>query len=314
MRTALAALAAALSFTLPASAQTYPDKPITVILPWAPGGAADTNVRSFTEAMSKLIGQPMVVHNRVGAAGTIGTNEIVRAAPDGYTIGNVSVGPLTTQPVLLKTSYSIDSMDYICLHYSNPQFFLVAKDAPYNTLGELQAWLKANPKSARFGSPGIGSIPHLAGLAMGKTLGTPMDHIPFKGDGQMLVSTLGGDIVGWITQATFFKSAIDRVKAIGVMSAQRMAEFPNVPTFREQGHDLVFDVWGGLAAPKGLPEPVRAKLEATCEQASKSPAYAEMRSKLGMTASYLPGKAFAEYIRTEAARNAALLKEAGVTP
>jgi tripartite-type tricarboxylate transporter receptor subunit TctC len=296
----------------PAAADTYPDKPVSVIVPWAAGGAADLNVRSFVDAMSRVLGQPMPVLNRVGASGTIGTVELARARPDGYTIGNVSVGPLTTQPALRRQAYKVEDLDPICLHYSNPQFLVVARNAPYSTLAELQSWLKANPARAKYASPGIGSIPHVAGLALARSLDAPFEHIPFKGDAEMMVSTLGGDLVGWITQATFFQANRDKLKAIGVMSERRMDEFPDVPTLREQGHALVFDVWGGLAAPRGLPAAVRARLESACQQAAQSPEYQAVRTRLGMTAAYLPGAAFADFIRAESAKNAALLRQAGL--
>jgi tripartite-type tricarboxylate transporter receptor subunit TctC len=129
----------------------------------------------------------------------------------------------------------------------------------------------------------------------------------------MLVSTVNGDIVGWITQATFLKNSRDRIKPIGVMSQGRMDEFPDVPTFREQKHDLVFDVWGGLAAPKGTPAAVLARLEAACQEAFQSAAYKDLRAQLGMAPVYMNGRQFADYIARESQKNATLLKEAGVT-
>jgi tripartite-type tricarboxylate transporter receptor subunit TctC len=312
MKPLLIAVSALLLSSAPHAAETYPDRPIAVIVPWAAGGAADINVRSFVEAMSKTLGQPMPVMNRTGASGTIGTVQLARTNPDGYTIGNVSVGPLTTQPVMKKQAYGIESFDYICMHYSNPQFFVVARDAPYNTVAQMQAWLKANPQKAMFGSTGIGSIPHVAGLALGKSIGVPLEHVSFKSDGEVMVSAVNGDLLGWLTQATFLRANRERIKAIGIMSENRMEEFPDVPTFREQQHELVFDVWGGLAAPKGLAPAVLAKLEAACKDAYHSPAYEEVRSRLGMSPSFKTGKEFSQYIRNEARKNEALLREAGL--
>jgi tripartite-type tricarboxylate transporter receptor subunit TctC len=297
---------------MPQAAQTYPDRPVAVVVPWAAGGAADINVRSFVEAMSRSLGQAMPVMNRTGASGTIGTVHLARSAPDGYTIGNVSVGPLTTQPVMKKQGYDIEAFDYICMHYSNPQFFVVPRDAPFDDVAQMQAWLRENPRKAMFGSTGIGSIPHVAGLALGKSIGVPLEHVSFKADGEIMVSALNGDLVGWLTQATFLRANRERIKAIGIMSENRLAEFPDVPTFREQKHDLVFDVWGGLAAPKGLEPTVLAKLEASCRTAYHSPAYEEVRRQLGMSPSFKTGKEFAEYIRHEAKKNDALLREAGL--
>jgi tripartite-type tricarboxylate transporter receptor subunit TctC len=307
----IAASALAFSGALQA-ADAFPERPITVIVPWAAGGAADINVRSFVEAMSRGLGQPMPVMNRTGASGTIGTVNLARSAPDGYTIGNVSVGPLTTQPVMKKQTYSLDSFDYVCMHYSNPQFFVVDVAAPFDTVGEMQTWLRANPQKALFGSTGIGSIPHVAGLALGKSIGVPLDHVSFKSDGEVMISALNGDLVGWLTQATFLRANRERIKAIGIMSEHRLAEFPDVPTFREQGHNLVFDVWGGLAAPKGLAPAVLTKLESACREAYHSPAYEEVRARLGMSASFKTGNEFADYIRGEASKNEALLREAGL--
>lgn len=313
MKTPLLALSSLLlASALPAAGQSFPERPISVIVPWAAGGAADINVRSFADAMSKLLGQAMPVMNRTGASGTIGTVQLSRSAPDGYTVGNVSVGPLTTQPVMKKQAYSIDSFDFVCMHYSNPQFFVVPRNAPYSTVAQMQEWLKANPQKAMFGSTGIGSIPHVAGIALGKALGTPLEHVSFKSDGEVMVSAVNGDLVGWLTQATFLRANQERIKAIGIMSENRLAEFPDVPTFREQRHDLVFDVWGGLAAPKGLPLQALARLETACKEAYHSPEYEEVRARLGMSASFKSGKEFGDYIRSEARKNETLLRDAGL--
>lgn len=311
MRTLLAVSALMAPFAA-AFAESFPDRPVSVIVPWAAGGAADINVRSFAEVMAKNLNQAMPVLNRTGASGTIGTTLLARAPADGYTIGNVSVGPLTTQTVMNAQSYDIRSFDYICMHYSNPQFFVVPRDAPFSTVTGMRDWLKANPGKAMFGSTGIGSIPHIAGLALGRAMGVPMDHVSFKSDGEIMISAVNGDLAGWLTQATFLRANVGRIKAIGIMSADRMHEFPDVPTFREQGYDLVFDVWGGLAAPRGLPPAVLVKLESACKEAYHSPEYQATRERLGMSASYKGRTEFAEFIRAEASRNAALLREAGL--
>lgn len=312
MKRSLVVAAALLLATPIQAAGPYPERPVAVIVPWAAGGAADINVRSFAEAMSKRLGQTMPILNKTGASGTIGTTQLARAAPDGYTIGNVSVGPLTTQLAMKRLSYDIDSFDYICMHYSNPQFFVVRKDAPYSNVTEMTAWLKANPAKAMFGSTGVGSLPHIAGLELGKSIGVPLQHVSFKSDAEIMVSVLNGDLLGWLTQATFLRANHDRIKAIGIMTDQRMPEFPDVPTFREQKHDLVFDVWGGLAAPKGLDPKILATLEAACAEAYHSTEYKEVRARLGMSSSYRSGKDFTDYIRSEARRNAKLIRDAGL--
>jgi hypothetical protein len=204
--------------------------------------------------MSKVLGQPVVVVNKAGAGGTMGATEVANAAKDGHTMGMLPVGPMTTQPNLRTLPYGPDSFDYVCLVYSNPQLLLVRADAPYKTYGELVAHAKANPGKLNYGSSGIGSVPHLAVVALAKAANIDVFHVPHKGEADALASILGGHITMFVSHPTFRPRTPTRSARC---SSWRPTAFPTIrtPTIVEQGGPaLSFEVWGAGGA-EGTPRP-----------------------------------------------------------
>ncbi|KAB2920745.1 MAG: tripartite tricarboxylate transporter substrate binding protein [Hyphomicrobiaceae bacterium] len=306
------AIGAALMLFAPPAAADYPDRPITMIVPFGAGGTTDVIARSLAGALEPALGQKIVVINKDGAAGVIGTTELGRSKADGYTIGMIPVGPLTTQPHLRELAYSVDSFDYICQAYSNPQVLIVTTDSPYKTLKDLIADAKAKPGQIRYGSSGPGTIPHLAMLDFVRKAGIDLTHVPGKGEADAFRSMLGGTVIGFPVHTGFVTANADRVRPLAIMAAQRRSEFPDLPTFKEAGLDVSFDVWGGLVAPKGLPADVRSKLEKACAAAQASAVYREQQTKLKMPPVSSTGAAFAAFVRAEFARNGNIIKDAGL--
>ncbi len=312
--TPLASACAALLLASTASmAQSFPANPVTLIVPFGAGGSTDLMTRALAAEMAKSLKQEVVVVNKAGAGGTIGTAEVSAAKNDGYTAGMLPVGPLTTQPHLRRLPYAVDSFDYVCLVYSNPQALLVKKDSAYKNVADFVADAKGNPGKIKYGSSGAGSVPHIAFVAFAQAANIDVVHVPHKGDADNLTSLLGGHISAFITHSTFLSSNPDSVKGLGLMNDKRMASAPDLSTFAEQkAPPLSFQVWGGLAVPKGTPAPVIATLEKACESAVKSDTFRAQMAKLQTPEAYMGSAAFSSFVKAEYDRNADLLRKAGL--
>lgn len=315
MKSLFALLAGSLlaAASLPALAQDFPSRPLSIIVPFGPGGTTDVLARVLGGEMSRLLGQPIVIVNKAGAGGTIGATEVANAAKDGYTMGMLPVGPMTTQPNLRRLPYGPDSFDYVCLVYSNPQLLLVRADAPFKAYGDLVAHAKQNPGKLNYGSSGIGSVPHLAVVALANAAKIDVFHIPHKGEADALASILGGRIEMFVSHPTFMTAHAGKLRAVFVMAPNRLADHPNVPTLAEQGGPaLSFEVWGGLTAPKGSPAPALVALENACKAGTSSETFVKKMESLQTPVKYMNGKAFESFVMAEFERNGRLLRESGI--
>ena len=294
-------------------AADFPTKPVTIVVPFGAGGSTDLMTRALAAEMAKALKQEVVVVNKAGAGGTIGTAEVAAARNDGHTVGMLPVGPLTTQTNLRRLPYSPDSFDYVCLVYSNPQALMVRKDSPYKDVNGFLAEARKNPGKIKYGSSGAGSVPHMAMVALAQAANIDVVHVPHKGDADNLTSLLGGHIETFVTHTAFLAANSESVKSLGLMAPKRLKEFPGLTTFVEQGAPpLSFTVWGGLAVPKGTPLPVIATIEKACKMAVDSEAYGTTLTKLNTPAAYMGSKEFAEFVAKEFESNRQLLEKAGL--
>jgi len=315
MKTLSAIIAAGLLAAAPlhAAAQAFPSRPLSIVVPFGAGGTTDVLARVLGEEMGKVLGQSVVVVNKAGASGTIGTIEVANAAKDGHTLGMLPVGPLTTQPNLRAQPYGPDSFDYVCMVYSNPQLLLVGADAPFKTYSDLVAYAKQNPGKVNYGSSGIGSVPHLAVVALANAAKVEMFHIPHKGEADALASILGGHITLFVSHPTFMTAQAGKLRALFAFAPARLPDHPNVPTLVEQGGPpLSFEVWGGIAAPKGIPAAALASLENACKVGTSSEAFRKRMETLQTPVKYLDGKSFGSFVTAEFERNGRLLRESGM--
>ena len=297
----------------PVFAAGYPERPISIVVPFGAGGSTDAMTRGLAAEMSKALGQPVVTLNVAGAGGTIGAVRVASANSDGYTVGMLPVGPLTTQPHILRLSYGVDAFDYVCLVYSNPQAVIVRADSPFKTVADLVTYAKQNPGKLNYGSSGVGSVPHLAAVALARAAAIDIVHIPHKGDADNMVSLLRGDVSMFVSHTAVLASHAQEVRALGLMAAQRLKEYPHLPTLAEQGAPaLSFDVWGGLVVPKGTPAPVIAELENACRAGTSSEGFRKLLANLQTPFNYMDGKTFGNFVAAEFNRYAKLLREAGV--
>ena len=279
-RTALQGMAAlAGSSLLPHAAwakSAYPAKPVRFIVPFNPGGATDIVARVLGESMSKRMGQPILVENKGGAAGMLGTDQVAKAPADGYTLAvSLSTSLMINQFLYTKMAYN-PQKDLLMLSQiaSAPVTLVVHPSVPANNMKELLAWVKANKGKVSYGSWGVGSYAHLGGAYMSKTTGADMTHVAYKGEAPMIQELIGGQLQLCFSSAQNTKSFIDsgRLKAIGVTGRQRMTVLPNLPTIYEQGvTDEAYAIagWVAMAAPVGTPKEIVDQLYAQVRESSK---------------------------------------------
>ncbi|MGA8514547.1 MAG: tripartite tricarboxylate transporter substrate binding protein BugD, partial [Burkholderiaceae bacterium] len=272
----LAALAAlSVGFTATSQAQAFPDKPISLIVPFAAGGPTDVVARMMAIPMGKALGQSVVVDNAVGAGGTIGANKVAKAAPNGYTIFLHHMGMATAPALYKKLSFDpLNDFEYIGQVVDVPMTLLARKDFPAKDFPELLAYLKANGNKVSMANAGLGAVSHLCGLLFQSQIGIELNTIPYKGTGPAMNDLLGGQVDLLCDQTTQTVPMIKegRVKAYGATTLTRLAALPNLPTLHEQGlKGFEVKVWHGMYAPKGTPAPVLEKLNAAMRTAMKDP-------------------------------------------
>ena len=271
-----------------ALAQTYPSKPIKVVVPFAPGGATDVLARVLAEKMAVGLGQPLVIDNKPGAAGIIGTDAVAKAAPDGYTLLlGLSNSMLTNQFLYTKLPYSPERDIAPVYQIAIAPLVLVAHPSvPVATGPELLKYIAANKGKVSYGSYGTGAYPHLAGAYMSQSQNADMSHVAYRGEAPMVQDLLGGQIQIAFASALQVKAHIDagKLKAIGVSGERRMGTLPNVPTLAEQGlNDEAYRVAGWLAvgAPAGTPPAILERIATEVRKATEQPDVAQRIAAMG---------------------------------
>ena len=266
-RRALGGLAATLCLCAAAQAQTYPSKTITLIVPFPPGGATDTVARILAEKMGPKLGQNVIVDNKGGAAGILGTDVVAKAAPDGHTLSlGLSTSLMLNQFLFKKLPYNPQrDLAMVSQIAVAPIMLVVRSDIPAKNVDELKKYITANKSKLSYGSWGIGSSAHLSGAHLSRMLNADMNHVPYKGEAAMMQDLIGGQIQLSFASALQAKPFIDsgKLRAIGVTGEKRMTAFPNLPTLAEQGlKDDVFKVigWIAIAAPAATPKAVQQRI------------------------------------------------------
>jgi tripartite-type tricarboxylate transporter receptor subunit TctC len=303
-----AALATALTLFTTAHADTYPSKPIRLLVPFAPGGSSDIVSRSFAAEMQKTLGQTVVVESKPGGAGNIAMMEAKGSAPDGYTIILGHVGTLAVNPAMFaKLPYDpVKDFVPITLLAKVPSMLVVnAEKMPAKNLKELVEYAKKNPGALNYGSAGNGSSGHLAMAYLALTAGFTATHVPYKGTGPMMTDLLAGRLDATFTGAPPLMAHVKAgtLRPIAVGTSKRSPALADVPTVAEQGYaGFETSQWYGLLAPAGTPDAIVQKLAQAAAAAGKTPAVAERLSAEAAEPSTNSPKEFAEFIKLEAAR------------
>jgi len=273
----------------------FPDRPIRLIIPWAAGGPADAGFRILAQSVSKKLGQQVIVDNKAGASGIMGAMALQEAKPDGYTISQMHMSVLR-QPLLNKqlTYNPINDLTYILQITGFVMGVVVRADAPWKTLPELLTYAKANPGKLNWGTLGIGSTQHLAmervGIAQG---GLSWTHAPYRGTADTLRALLGGEI-DFASESSGWAPMVEagQLRLLAVFTAQRAKRFPNVPTVKELGIDVVIDSPGGLIGPKGMDPAVVAVLADAFRAAAQEPEHMKFLENMDQPLILLDGPAY----------------------
>ena len=269
--TALAIAAEALALATAAAAQTYPDHVVQIIVPTTAGSSADILGRVLADGFSSRLGKPFIVVDKAGAAGVLGTADVARAKPDGYTLMHGATYSITVEPLVDKQAgYTAKSFTPICQTFKNDQVVVVPPNSPLKTARDLVEAAKKKPGAVTVGIPGIATIPHLAMIAFADQAKVSFNNIPFKGPAEEIQNVRSGQIEFAAVPLT--AAAGSGLPMPGIFAETRNPSLPNVPTFKEQGFDVAPLSYGGLLGPAGMPAAVVKKLETACIDIIKSDA------------------------------------------
>jgi tripartite-type tricarboxylate transporter receptor subunit TctC len=309
------------SFTAAAGAQGYPNRPITMVIPFAAGGPTDVLGRLVAIRMSELLGQQVVVENVGGAGGMTGSKRVADAAPDGYTIGIGTVGTHAQGQTLYKRPLYNSQTDFqpVALLAQVPIVLTVRKDLPVKDFKEFVAYTQANQAKMQFGSAGAGSATHLGCVLLNYLLKTNVTHIPFRGTGPAMTELQAGRIDFMCEISSTAKPHIDAgsVRALAIFQAKRSPALPNLPTAEEQGtKDLIAYTWNAIFAPKGLPADVLQKLNKAAVDTINTPTVKEKLAGLGAeiaTGNETSPEYLAKLVKDETEKWAVPIKASGVS-
>ena len=298
----------------------FPDKPVTLVVPFAAGGPTDKIARDLAEALRKPLGQTVIVDNTVGAGGTIGSARVARAAPDGYTLLVNHIGMATAPALYRKLSYKVpDDFETLGLINEAPSVLIGKPSLAANNFAELRQWIASNGGKVNLAHAGLGSASHLCGLMFQSALKTNMTPVPYKGTAPAMTDLIGGQVDVMCEQAVNAVPQIEgkKVKVYGITSLQRLAlpALKETPTLAESGlKEFNVQVWHGLYAPKGTPPAVLAKLNAALRTALKDPDLIKRQEALGITVvsdARVEPAAHKKFVEAEVARWAKVIQAAG---
>jgi len=318
--TGLLAAGSGFGLARPALAQSgdYPSKPIRMVVAYPPGNSSDLVARFVGDRMMQILGQPVVVDNRGGAGGTIGTEHVARQAPDGYTLGIANAGPLTIAPSLYKNlSYdSVRDFTHVAPLAIGPHLFVVNPNLPVRNIPELIAYAKANPGKIFYGSSGNGSTSHLAMALFQNLTGVEMTHVPYRGSAAAMNDLIGGAIMlaSDTLVATTDLVKTGKLRALGVTSKTRSSFVPDIVPIAEQGvPEYDFYGWIAVMGPPNMPQPIIRKLYDAITTVTKQPDFEARMAEMGLGPMRQTQKELEEFIAFDTARWRKVITAAGIT-
>jgi tripartite-type tricarboxylate transporter receptor subunit TctC len=304
-----------------AAAQTYPSRPLTLLVPLAPGGPLDTQARILAERMRTYLGEPVIVENVTGAAGTVGTGRLARSSPDGYTIGIGFTGTHVLNGAIYSLPYDVvKDFDPIAMTSINPHVIITRATMPAKNLGELIVWLKANQDKATGGSAGTGSSTQVGAVLFQNVIGAKFPIIPYRGSAPALADVMAGQIDLMVDVASDCLQYLPsgKLKAYAVTAATRLASAPDIPTVGEAGlPGFYMSTWYGIWGPKGLPKAIYAKLNAAVVEALADPTVRHRYADLGLDIpphEQQTPEALLAFQQAEIAKWWPIIKAAGIKP
>ena len=294
-------LTALLTATLPVAAQDFPTKPIELILPYGPGGSHDLTARAVASVAQQYLGQPLLVVLKPGGGGAVGSQQVIRAKPDGYTLLFGGSGPNTTFALVQKAPIGPDQFTPVArINYSAPMLAVKA-DAPWKTLREMLEYAKKNPGKLNFANSGPWGAADLPMRLLAKAAGVEYNNIPHDGGGPSMLAVLGGhaDATFGFTAQLTPNIAARKLRALAITDVKRHRDLSDVPTAKEEGYDVVFTMWRSVLAPKGTPPAILDKLEAAFKKISEDKSFQALIKGLGDDVYFQGGKDFEKTWRNE---------------
>ena len=296
-------VAAALAVAASPVLAEYPERPITMIVAYSPGGGTDVLARSFAPFMEKYLGNDasITIINKPGAGGEVGFTAVAQSKPDGYTIGFLNLPNLLAIPIERKTRFSLDSFTPLANMVDDPGAINVQADSPFKSLADLVAYAKENPGSVTIGTSGVGSDDHLAVLSFAKQAGIKITHVPFPGAAPNRIALLGRHITagGFNVSEAIQYANEGQIRILGVMAEKRWDQAPDVPTFKEQGFDVVMGSQRGMGAPANFPEEAKNKLSEAIGKAVNDPEFQETAKKIYLPLRFMPADEYAAFLNQQ---------------
>ena len=296
-----------------ASAQSFPAKPVKLVIAFPAGGPTDISMRVLADNASKILGQPVIVENKPGAGGTLPAQALQTAQPDGYTLAQIPLGVFRL-PYTTKINWDpVKDISYV-LNVTGYAFgIVVPADSPLKTWTHFVAWAKANPGKLSYGSTGTMTSPHLTTELVAQKLGIELLHVPYKGSADLMQATLGGQLMA-AADSTGFAPQVEagKLRVLNTWGAERLAKFPDAPTLKELGLDIVQNLPFGIGAPKGTPAPVVKRLHDAFKQAMEQESYRTALARYDMVPMYMSTAAYQKFAQETFAREKALVEKLGL--
>jgi tripartite-type tricarboxylate transporter receptor subunit TctC len=306
----------ALAYSTHAQAQTYPNKPVRVVIGYAPGGAADAGIRPLARVLEPLLGQPIIIENKPGNAGGVAMEFIAKAPNDGYTLYYFDSGPLTVAPHIAKVGYDVPKSFTVLGHVCGSGSLLVVHPAtPFKSMADVVALTKKEPNKWSYGTSGVGGPHHLSGEYFKNVTGAQLLHVPYKGGGPAMTDLMGGQVPILFSSLGPSVGAVKggKIRALAVTSLTRSAAFPDVPTMDELGlKGFDSTAWYGLLGPAGLPPEVVARWTQALAAASKDKAGMDAINATGCDVDILTPAQTVERIKTDSAKWGRVVKDANI--
>jgi len=300
----------ALVFGQVVAAAGFPEKPITYMICFDPGGESDITARLQQQYLEDVLKAKVVITYKVGGGGAVGWSELIRSKPDGYTVAGDNLPHTILQPMQRgDAGYTTEQLKRVYCFESTPCALVVKKDSPFKTLADFIAFAKKNPGAVTLGGSGSWTANHLGTIELEKAAGVKLTYIPFTGSGSATPALLGGHVTGLMTYTTMAAQQLDKFRILAVAAPKRSAVFPDAPTFRELGYDIVEGAYRGVSVPPNTPDNIVKILADAFEKVNRNPEFAKKMAELAFDLEFMGPEEYTKFIQTRKAYYVDLLKD-----
>jgi tripartite-type tricarboxylate transporter receptor subunit TctC len=301
------------ALALPAFAAEFPNKPINLIIPYPPGGSIDLPSRALANGTGKRLGQPIICENKAGGGGSVGPSIVISKPPDGYTLGIITSSPTIAYHMGKLNFNPVEDVTHIMRWGANPFGIVVRSDSQWKTIQDLLQYAKQNPKKVTYGSPGVGTPPNLAMEELGLAAGIEWTHMPYKGVAENNAALLGGHI-DVISDSSGWAPLVDagKFRLLATWGSQRLSRYPQVPSVKETGYNVVSSGIVAVMGPKGIPKPIVQRVHEAFHKAMDDPEFQAVMAKFDMGNLYLNTENYEEFVRQDFEKIGKLVKTLGL--